>query len=212
MTFQAIVFDLDGTLIDTRDDVTNAVNATLKHAGLPALSCPEVTDKIGQGISILLQRAMPRCSMAEVREYRKYFYDFYREHIADFSRPYAGLRELLRKSTQYKFAILTNKDETLATELLQALQLDQFFQAIYGGGRPFPAKPAPDGLRALLQEMNINPAATLMIGDSPSDIVAGWNAGAVTCGALYGYRPETELRQAKADFYIAEPQELLSLI
>ncbi|MCA9734483.1 MAG: HAD-IA family hydrolase [Deferribacteres bacterium] len=209
---KTIVFDLDGTLVDTREDIANAVNAMLLHFGFEALTVEEVTDKVGQGITVLLQRVLPSSVSENLEAFHTFFYSYYAAHVADYSKPYDGVEETLAKLSHIKLAILTNKYREFGVQLLDSLRLTPYFVSVYGGGQPYPAKPAPEALLALLAEIGVDPADAMMVGDSPSDILTGQRAGTATCAVNYGYRSVTEMRNAGADIYLNTFSELLDYV
>ncbi len=209
---QLIVFDLDGTLIDTREDLTAAVNHTLKFFGRPPLDVDTVTRLVGDGVTRLLQRVLNDPTEDMLQQGREVFANYYSAHLADATRPYPGVTELLQALRGVKKAVLTNKAQEFTEPLLRQLGLDRHFEAVLGGRAGFPAKPDPQGLLSVIATCGAAPEHTLMVGDSVNDVEVGRAAGTFTCAATYGYRPAEELLAHAPDAVIAAPLELLELV
>ena len=210
--FDLVLFDLDGTLVDSRQDLAQAVNHALAALGQPPLSVDMITSYVGDGISKLLQRSMKNLSNDELQRGRQAFREYYAEHVADFTRPYDGVPEMLAHFRDKKKALLTNKDQTFTESLLQQLDLGRFFDAVVGGNSGFEVKPDPEALLSILQKLGVLATKALMIGDSSNDILAGKNAGVATCAVTWGYRPEAELAALQPDLIVHKPEEIIDLV
>src|ERR1700722_14388473 len=203
-----LVFDLDGTLIDSAQDLCNSVNATLAHFGLKHLEDSEIAGFIGDGALMLIRRALARESGSEVDEEflqtaYVFFLDYYRTHKLDFTYAYDGVLEALQalKDLSYldkmkklgkqphTLAVLTNKPVRPARDICAALGLAPYFASIYGGNSFETKKPDPAGMRALMEEAGAGPEETVMIGDSEVDALATRNAGAWSIGCTFGLSP-----------------------
>jgi phosphoglycolate phosphatase len=219
-----LVFDLDGTLIDSAQDLCNSVNATLSRCGREPLPDSVVAGYIGDGAIMLMRRALFGREAAEsgapvdeellTRAYN-YFLDYYREHKLDFTYAYQGVLEALAAlrnlhdlpagSTRV-MAVLTNKPVGPARAICEALGLAPFFLHIYGGNS-FPVKkPDPLGLRALMDEAGAKPEETVMIGDSDVDVGTARNAGAWCIGCTFGLAPQS-LKDNPPDVLVDSPAE-----
>jgi phosphoglycolate phosphatase len=199
-----LVFDLDGTLIDSARDLCNSVNATLSHFGREPLPGPVVAGFIGDGAQMLVRRALEHgngngAPMEEDFLAQAYacFLDYYREHKLDFTYAYAGVLEALVALRQFpdgrarSMSVLTNKPVRPAQEICEALNLAPFFLHVYGGNS-FPVKkPDPLGLRALMDEAGAGPEETVMIGDSEVDVLTARNAGVWSIGCTFGLAPQS---------------------
>ncbi|MGD0731806.1 MAG: HAD-IA family hydrolase [Terracidiphilus sp.] len=214
-----LVFDLDGTLIDSAQDLCNSVNATLKHFGRPSLPDPVVAGFIGDGAIMLMRRSLFGVDAAEVDEdllARAYawFLDYYRDHKLDFTYAYVGVLESLAalktlndqsaESAVRTMAVLTNKPVRAAREICAALKLAPYFMSIYGGNSFPTKKPDPAGLRTLMAEAGATPEQTVMIGDSKVDVLTARNAGAWSVGCTFGLAPET-LTDHQPDVLVDSP-------
>jgi phosphoglycolate phosphatase len=189
-----LIFDLDGTLIDSKLDLVHAVNATRAHMGLPALDEKLVSSYVGNGAPVLIRRALgPEYSDAQVQAALEYFLRYYAEHKLDFTKPYPGVTEALRHWAEagVRMAVLTNKPVRISKAILEGLGLLDLFFQVYGGNSFEQKKPDPVGVYALLREANVSPDQTLMIGDSAVDVQTARNAGIRCCGVTYGFQPET---------------------
>ena len=195
-----LVFDLDGTLIDSAQDLSNSVNATLRHFGRQPLPDPVVAGYIGDGAIMLVRRAFYGVGAAEVdkdflAQAYAWFLDYYRAHKLDFTYAYAGVSEALEAlrtmpdGSPRSMSVLTNKPVRPAQAICEALGLAPFFLHIYGGNS-FPVKkPDPLGLRTLMEEAGVGPDQTVMIGDSEVDVATARNAGVWSVGCTFGLAP-----------------------
>jgi phosphoglycolate phosphatase len=209
---ELLVFDLDGTLVDSELDLANSVNATLEKIGRKPLSVERIASYIGQGVVALITRALGADSTPElVERATEIFLKHYRRHMLDNTATYPGVREALAELNGRKLAVLTNKPVKFSREMLAGLGLAERFLQIYGGNSFETKKPDPFGLHRLMEETGAPASQTLMIGDSISDVLAGRNAGAWTCGVNYGFGAPT-LDEAPPDIRIDDLRELPRLL
>ncbi len=191
-----LIFDLDGTLIDSQRDLANSVNAMLRHFERPELSPEVIARYIGDGAPMLIRRALgDPDDGGYFREALEYFLQYYREHKLDHTHLYPGVPELLdalRDSGRPRLlAILSNKPVNPSRQIVEGLGLRQHFFQIYGGNSFATKKPDPLGAQTLLQEAGAKPEEAVLIGDSEIDVLTARNAGMYACGVRYGFRPET---------------------
>jgi len=212
---QLLIFDLDGTLIDSRLDLVHSVNAALRHIGRPELPDDVIASYVGDGAPTLIQRALGGDSTNEalVRKGLEFFLAYYREHKLDHTVVYDGVREALAaiqhsaNGSHRRMAVLSNKPVNPTRAIVEALGLRPFFVQVYGGNSFPTKKPDPQGARILLEETGVRPAEAVMIGDSHNDVITGRNAGLWTVGVTYGFAPHT-LREHPPDVLVDTPQEL----
>jgi phosphoglycolate phosphatase len=210
-----VIFDLDGTLIDSRLDLVHSVNAALRHIGRPALPDDVIASYVGDGAPILIQRALGGEAVddATVRQGLQFFLSYYREHKLDHTTIYGGIKEALaavqRASNGYprKMAVLSNKPVGPSRAIVEALGLGQFFGQIYGGNSFATKKPNPEGARKLLEETGVRPEEAAIVGDSHVDVETGRNGGLWTVGVSYGFAPEM-LKDSLPDALVDTPGEL----
>jgi len=189
-----LIFDLDGTLIDSKLDLAHAVNATRSHMGLTPLEHERVYSYVGNGAPVLIRRAMgAEASEAEVQEALEFFLEYYREHYLDYTKLYPGVRETLDRlhAAGKRMAVLTNKPVRISRAILDGLGVGGHFFQVYGGNSFDLKKPNPIGVEMLMRETGIRADRTLMIGDSSVDTQTARNAGIASCGVTYGFAPET---------------------
>jgi phosphoglycolate phosphatase len=189
-----LIFDLDGTLIDSRLDLIHAVNATRAHAGRGPLPQEQIFSFVGNGAPILIQRAMgPGTPDDEVQNALEFFYDYYRHHALDHTVLYPGVREALDRlhETGAKLAVLTNKPVKISYRIIRGLGIAPLFFQIYGGNSFDYKKPHRIGIDTLRTEANASADDTWMVGDSYVDVQTARNAGVPSCGVTYGFQPET---------------------
>jgi phosphoglycolate phosphatase len=212
VTIAAVLFDLDGTLVDSLDDLTDAVNHMLAGFGRQRLEPAQVRQLVGKGARNLVQRALATDSPAEIDRGLTAFTEFNTLHIADKSRLYPGARELLQQlaADGIRMAVISNKQEALSRLILKTLEVDAFFDIIAGGDTFAEMKPSPLPLARVIDEFGCSPAEAVMVGDSINDIQAGNRAGITTIGCSWGYGDSEELHGA--DFQAASPTEIAGII
>jgi phosphoglycolate phosphatase len=212
-TLRLLVFDLDGTLIDSRADLAASINATLRHFRRPELPEAVIAGYIGDGAPMLVRRALgdPEDEQFVDRAIH-YFLDYYREHKLDHTYVYDGvlhaLDTLRQQLPEVRMAVLSNKPVAPSQAICQALGLSPYFFQVYGGNSFSTKKPDPHGLLALIEEAGVEPAATLMIGDSDVDVLTARNAGTSVVGCRFGLAPHT-LETARPDCLVDTPFEWL---
>jgi phosphoglycolate phosphatase len=189
-----LIFDLDGTLIDSKLDLVHSVNAARNLMGLPNISDELVSSYVGNGAPVLMRRALgPDASDAEVQRALEFFLAYYRDHMLDNTYLYPGVREaldgLLEAGT--KMAILTNKPVRFSRAIIDGLGLGGHFFQVYGGNSFEQKKPDPVGIEALLAESGVARERTIMVGDSGVDVRTARNARVLACGVSYGFQPES---------------------
>jgi phosphoglycolate phosphatase len=189
-----LIFDLDGTLIDSKLDLAHAVNATREHLRLPPLDHQLIASYIGHGAPVLIRRVLgPSASEAEVETALKYFIAWYTDHKLDNTCLYPGTGEALRALDEagVQMAVLTNKPVGASRGILEGLGVSGRFFRIYGGNSFDQKKPHPIGVETILAEAAIGPADAAMVGDSSVDVKTARNAGISAWGVTYGFQPET---------------------
>ncbi len=197
-----IIFDLDGTLVDSSRDITNALNYALKPYGFKTMTVEETVKLVGEGIARLIEKVTGTEKIGIKDDVLKRFLEFYSDHLTEYTRPYPGVTETLDKLSAYGKAVISNKREELSQRLLEELGMASYFNHILGSNSTPEKKPSPLPVLTVLKREGLTPDQALMVGDSNLDIEAGRNAGVVTVGVGYGYRPLEALKGA--DFLIRE--------
>ena len=205
-----LIFDLDGTLVDSKLDLAHSVNATREHFGLPALDVKTIGQYVGNGAPVLIRRAMGNgASDADVRKALEYFLSHYDDHKLDYTRAYPGIPEALAEleAAGVRMAVLTNKPVRVSTAIVEGLGLAGYFAKIYGGNSFEQKKPDPVGVNTLLADLGAARERTLMVGDSSVDVRTARNAGVKCCGVSYGFQPES-FEDDPPDMMVDRPEEL----
>ena len=207
-----VVLDLDGTLVDTKDDLAAAVNVTLSALGLPSQDPRTLLGYVGNGARVLLERALGSAHGARIEEGLEVFMPWYREHLLDHAVIYGGLRAVLDRlvGEGAVFSVLTNKPADMSAKILTGLDLDALCPRLIGGDTLPVRKPDPTGLHQLIAAADVAAPATLMVGDSAIDVATGTNAGVATCAVFWGFNGAAA-RGAGADVEIAAPSALLTI-
>jgi phosphoglycolate phosphatase len=185
---RALIFDLDGTLVDSKLDLALAVDATLKHMGRPCLPHETIAGYVGRGASALIRSVLGEdVATEEVETGLAYFLSYYRAHMLDNTITYPGVREALASLAKYPMAVLTNKPVRFSKAILEGLNLLPFFRYVYGGNSFETKKPDPEGVNILLRDLRIAASEAMVVGDSDVDVRTARNAGAWACGVTYGF-------------------------
>jgi phosphoglycolate phosphatase len=209
---KALVFDLDGTLIDSKRDLVISVNATLRKMRRAELPEELVASYVGSGAPVLIAKALGGApAPEELQRALKFFLAHYEEHKLDYTKEYPGVRETLERLRGVPMAVLTNKPVNISVRILEELGLAQFFDQICGGNSFATQKPDPFGANALLNEMGVAAADAAMVGDSEVDVQTARNAGMISAIVNFGFG--THDRKAHpADVYLDRMEELIPMV
>ena len=214
---ELIIFDLDGTLVDTIVDIASSVNYVLSQFGLPNHEISDYKQMVGNGFRVLVQRVLsPEKSNDDI------FFDKilrlsmrrYEEHALDRTRPFPGTVETLESlyRNEIKLAVLSNKPDHLSKKIIESLFASVKFVAVWGDNKVRARKPDPSATLELCRNARVDPQKSLFVGDSAVDIQTAKAARIAAVGAVYGYRSREELELAGADYLITSPPELLSIV
>lgn len=208
---RAFLFDLDGTLIDSKQDLVSSVNAMLRDTGRTEQPTELVASYVGHGAPQLIASVLgPRCSEEERREALAIFLSRYQQRKLDETRAYPGVADGLAKLAGNRMAVLTNKPRQVSVEILEGLGLAKFFEAIYGGDSFEKKKPDADGALTVLKELGTVPSDSAMVGDSDVDVQTARNAGMLAVGVNYGFG-QHDREKHPADMYVDSLLQLVPL-
>lgn len=212
---KAVLFDLDGTLVDSLTDLADGVNRAIAQRGFATHPVEAFKYFVGDGIPKMIERALPEnCrDAATVDEIKKDFLEYYSQHYADNTYAYNGMPELVNtlKNQGYIIAVVTNKQQDMADEVVKSLYGD-VFDLIFGKREGIPAKPDPTAALMAMEQLGVKPEECVFIGDSGMDVATAVNSGAVPVGELWGFRDREELLKNGAKYIIEKPQQLLDII
>jgi phosphoglycolate phosphatase len=209
-----IIFDLDGTLIDSSKDLTISTNATRAHFDLPPLDEKVVSSYVGNGAPVLVRRAMGHEATEEtVASALAFFLNYYRAHALEHTKLYAGVRGMIEDLARdgHRLGVLTNKPRKISFDILAALRIERLFLQVYGGDTLANKKPDPAGILLMAKETAVPISETLMVGDSKVDVQTARNAGARSCGVTWGFQPET-FDEFPPDFVVKRPMDLINTV
>lgn len=214
--YKTVVFDLDGTLLNTIDDLADAGNRVCAARGWPQHTAEEYKYFVGNGIPKLVERFSPPEARTpdQLADTLAAFQADYGAHLRDKTAPYPGMPALLArlKAAGVQLAVFSNKADPLARQVVADYFDAALFDAVRGALPGVPTKPAPQGTLALMQAIGADPAATLYVGDSNVDVDTAHNAGLPCCGVLWGFRTRQELTDAGAEHLAADAEELWNVI
>ena len=213
--YQNVIFDLDGTLLNTLDDLADAGNWVCRNHGWPTHPVEEFKKFVGNGLAKMAERFAPEGwkSPEKVQEILSEYMPYYDAHKADKTAPYAGMAELLARLKEHgiNIAVLSNKANELAGPVVEGYY-PGVFPRVQGAVDGLPTKPDPTLLHRLMKEMGAEVKNTLFVGDSNVDIQTAKNGGLTSCGVLWGFRSRAELEAEKADYIVENPTQLGKLI
>lgn len=191
-----IIFDLDGTLVDSSVDLTNALNYAIEPYDMEQMTVQRTKGLVGEGITRLIEKLLGQEMIALRQPVMDRFMEHYTAHLVDFTRPYAGVPETLAVLHQYKKAVVSNKREALTRQVLRELGLLPYFDAVLGSDSVDEKKPSPKPLLTVMEMFSCSRGETVIVGDSNFDIDAGKAAGISTIAVSYGFRDAALLQQA----------------
>ena len=209
-----IVFDLDGTLLNTLEDLKDSVNYALERQGFPLRNLSEIRSFVGNGIRLLMERAVPENTPAETFEICfKDFCDYYKIHMEDKTAPYDGINDMLTniKKAGFKTAIVTNKADFAAQDLCKRM-FGENIDFVVGSSDDRPNKPAPDGVFYALEKLDSKIKNTVFVGDADTDILTAKNANLPSIGVLWGFRDREVIEEAGAEYIVESVNDLEKLL
>lgn len=210
--YKAIIFDCDGTVLDTATDLASSVNFILAKYHYPTRSLPEVLSFLGHGLEALLQQSLPAaatCTKELVEEFKNYYF----AHCLVATKPYAGILEMLHvlQERDYKLALVSNKNK-IALAQLNALFFASYMGSVIGESSALPKKPAPDMVRQALAELGVSPNEALYVGDSEVDKQTADNAGLDCMLVTWGFRTQEQLQCLNAKYLVMRVEEISEIL
>jgi phosphoglycolate phosphatase len=211
MNIKTVIFDLDGTLIDSLGDIISAVNKTLTYFQLPMLADEVIGSYVGEGVELLIKRSIGEHNIDQFEEILKYYINVYNEECAASTVLFPGVKELLEKLKEknINIALATNKSIGFTEKILHNLGIYEYFNIVMGPESVSKRKPHREVVDVIVKRLNADLSTALIVGDSKFDILCGKNAGIYTCGVTYGIGSVESLIEANADFLICDIKKLM---
>lgn len=215
MNCLSIIFDLDGTLLDTLHDIAETANEVLSHCGFPVHDPLQYQDFVGDGLNVLMERITPQGTDVEViNNCCKLFIKYYATNWMKTCRPYNGIEEMLAiiKQQGLSVAVLSNKPHAFTKLFINKFFPNDIFSCVYGQREGFAKKPDPNVALEIAEKLNVQPAKMFFVGDTPIDIRTGKASGMMTIGVTWGFRSKSELEKEKPNVIINHPMEILQYV
>lgn len=211
MSVSLIIFDLDGTLVDSSVDLCNAINYAIMPTQSKPITVEETKMIVGEGISRLFEKInLHESNILSKEELLDRFIEYYVKHLLDNTRPYPYVEDTLKRLSRYKKAVVSNKREEMSKSIIEGLGLSAYFDMVVGSDTVGAKKPSPQPLLHVINNLNVSPEETVIVGDSNYDIEAGKAVNIKTIAVTYGFRPIEYL--ASADFIINRFDELHGIL
>lgn len=213
MKYKAVIFDLDGTLLNTIDDLADSANYVLEQLSFPQHETEKYKYFVGNGIPKLIERCLPPDKQEAKQQALEMFLTYYDAHSRDKTAPYDGIKQLLGalKGKGLELGVITNKAHAIAQEVVD-YYLPGEFDYVRGLDETISAKPCPDGALDVAKRLGVQPSQVLYVGDSGVDMQTAVNAGFTPCGVLWGFRKEDELKENGALYIVSSPMEIADLV
>lgn len=209
---ELFIFDLDGTLVDSKKDIVLCVNRAFSVLGLPTFPEPVIGKEIGYGSERLFRQLLgQRASNDVISELQAAFRDFYAKHMTENTCPYPGVLEVLTHYSEVPKVVVTNKAQALADHLIDRLELRPHFKGVYGFEAFATQKPDPGPILGVCARWDVEPGNAMVVGDSIIDVTAGKKAGTRTVAVLYGFGAEADIRSGEPDFMVRSASEIIGL-
>lgn len=209
LEIELLIFDLDGTLIDSKIDIANAVNHTLTRFNMPVLKHSFIFSYVGNGVIKLLEKVLANANKEiDIKETLRIFLERYENHLLDNTRLFPNVMETLEYFSGINMGLISNKPERFVKKIVKGLNIECFFPIVLGGDTLKTKKPEPEGIYKIINAYKAKPGRTLIVGDGGVDIQTGKRVGIHTCGVSYGFRERKELIEAGADVIIDDIKDL----
>lgn len=211
--YKLAIFDLDGTLVNSIEDIADASNYALKKLGFPTHETEKFYHFVGDGINKLCERILPADKQEFIPQVLEYYNEFYSIHFADKTKAYDGMNELTEKlhANGIHLAVASNKTDCFVATVIKSCYKDGLFDIVLGNSPDRRRKPSGDIIEAILMETGFDKSETLMIGDTNVDVKTAKNAGVKSIGCLWGFRDENELVTAGADYIARKPADIAEI-
>ncbi len=213
MNIDLLIFDLDGTLVDSKYDLADSLNYAAKKLGYGEIPESEIPDMVGDGVRMLISRAFNLdLETEELQLALDTFMEYYEGHLTDRTEFYPYVQQTIKHFKNKKMAVLSNKPDHLTKPIIKELGLDSHFNIVLGATSHIARKPSAEPIEYILNELGVSPEKAMMVGDGDADVMAGKNAGIKTCGLTYGYRSREELEQLNPDYILDKIEDLKELV
>ncbi len=206
-----IIFDLDGTLVDSKYDLTDAANYARAEYGFEPLTVEKVSSFLGSGIPALVKSVLPELDDKKLENAVKTFKGFYAQHLLDKTKPYIGVAEMLANLSEYKKVVLSNKTEVFSKKIIESLDLIKYFDDVFGGDSFSEKKPSPVPIYEIMKKYSLDKKNVVMVGDGFNDVKVGKNACVKTIGLLYGYSSLKQMKELAPDYTAETPEEVVKI-